>query len=521
MARRHGKLSKGCQTCRKRKIKLSCLCDEVMPACNQCLKAGWKCPQYGDSLERMFQYSDLRDFENSAHNEPLKSKERASCMIYGPLVFKSQPPPIILSKEISNTINDRAIDFFLSTHIFRDSGPVKGYYEYLFFHRNDPNINHTLYTTITAVSLAAYAYLKYPFLLQKATQSFGYALHLVNKALTSIEEATKYYTIISVVLFNTFGVLTCQNLDTLMDCDRHISGATCMLKLRGFRQMETRHGLQLYLQMNSILLQSCIWNSFRVPDDLIELQKHAAGFLDANNPAWKLNDLIVELTTFRADIKDGILLESSSIIRAAIDLDIKFSSLASEMSRSFQWHYNSIPIVSTSNTIFGTCYHVCSDLWVTQIWNYFRTCRIFIYEEIGRQFKEGQFIHPIASMDYCLWFTTLQEMIDDICASLPQYYGDAPKVHTSSGISGSPDHNFITGPLSISVVPHIAGTYFLLWPLLNSGRMTISNLQRDWIIGRCRVLGDKTGIQQMFTLADVLEKREMFSVYETCLAKNI
>ncbi|TGO72910.1 hypothetical protein BELL_0407g00020 [Botrytis elliptica] len=112
-------------------------------------------------------------------------------------------------------------------------------------------------------------------------------------------------------------------------------------------------------------------------------------------------------------------------------------------------------------------------------------------------------------MDYCLWFTTLQEMIDDICASLPQYYGDAPKVHTSSGISGSPDHNFITGPLSISVVPHIAG------------RMTISNLQRDWIIGRCRVLGDKTGIQQMFTLADVLEKREMFSVYETCLAKNI
>ncbi|TGO48174.1 hypothetical protein BOTNAR_0489g00060 [Botryotinia narcissicola] len=440
----------------------------------------------------------------------------------GPLAFKSQPPPIVLPKEISNTINDRAIDFFLSTHIFRDSGPVKGYYEYLFFHRNDPNINHTLYTTITAVSLAAYAYaFKYPFLLKKATQSFGYALHLVNTALSSIEEATKDYTIISVVLFNTFGVLTCQNLDALMDCDRHISGATSMIKLRGFRQMETRHGLQLFLQMNSILLQSCIWHSLRVPDDLIELQKHAASFLDVDDPVWKLNGLVVELTTFRADIKDGILHETSSIIRAAIDLDTKFSSLASEMSRSSQWHYNSIPIASTSGSIFGTYYHVYSDLCATQIWNHLRTCRIFIYEEIGRQYKERQFIYPIASMDYCLWFTTLQQMIDGICASLPQYYGDDPKVHTPSGFSGSPDQNFITSPLSTSVVPHIAGTYFLLWPLLNSGRMTTSNIQRDWIVGRCRALGDKTGIQQMFTLADVLEKREMFPVYERCLAKNI
>ncbi|KAF7881074.1 uncharacterized protein EAF02_006965 [Botrytis sinoallii] len=175
----------------------------------------------------------------------------------GPLAFKSQPPPIILSKEISNTINDRAMtSFFLLT-----------YFGTLVLSKD------------IMISLAAYAYaFKYPFLLQKATQSFGYALHLVNEALTSIEEATKDYTIISVVLFNTFGVLTFQNLDTLMDCDSHISGATSMLKLRGFRQMETRHGLQLFFQMNSILLQSCIWHSFRVPDDLIELQKHAAGF---------------------------------------------------------------------------------------------------------------------------------------------------------------------------------------------------------------------------------------------------
>ncbi|KAF7901735.1 uncharacterized protein EAF01_007034 [Botrytis porri] len=454
-----------------------------MPTCNQCLKAGWECPQYGDSLERMLQYSDVRDFENSARDEPLNPKQRASCMISGPLAFKSQSPSIILPKGISNTINDRAIDLFLSTPIFRDSGPVKGYYEYLFSYCNDSNISHTLYTTITAVSLAAYAYaFKSSFLLKKASQSFGYALRLVNTALSSIEEATKDCTIMSVVLFNTFGVLTCQNLDSLMDRDRHISGATSMIKLRGFRQMETRHGLQLFLQMNSILLQSCIWHSFRFPEDLIELQEHAASFLDVNDPAWKLNGLTVELTTFRADIKDGIFHERSSIIRAAIDLDIKFSSLASEMSRSPQWNYDSIP---------------------------------------SHLHQRGAFIYPIASMDYWLWFTTLQQIIDDICASLPQYYGNVPKVRTSSGISGSPEQNFITSALSTSVVPRFVGAYFLLWPLLNSGRMTFSNLQRDWIIGRCRVLGDKTGIQQMFILADVLEKGEMFPVYESCLANNI
>lgn len=54
-----------------------------MPACNQCQKAGWKCPQYGDSLERMFQYPDVRDLERSIHNEPPRSKKRTSCIISG------------------------------------------------------------------------------------------------------------------------------------------------------------------------------------------------------------------------------------------------------------------------------------------------------------------------------------------------------------------------------------------------------------------------------------------------------
>lgn len=495
----------------------------------------------------MFQYSDVRDYQESIPKKTLKCNRKTPCTVSGklhlrilacdvppyqptttdtpslvPLATKRQSPLVILPKELSETINDRAIDFFLSTHIFRDSGPAKGYYEYLSIYRNDPNINNTLYTTITAVSLAAYAYaFKYPTLLKKASQLFGHALRLVNTALSSIEEATKDSTVISVVLFNTFGILTCQSLDTLMDCDRHISGATSMIKLRGSRQMETRHGLQLFLQMNSILLQSCIWHSFRVPENLIELQSDAARFLDTDDPAWKLNNLIVDLASFRADIKDGILHDPVSIIEAAINLDIKFSSLEKEMFKSPQWKYESISTTLTSDLIYGTCHYVYPNLWVTQIWNYLRTCRIFIYEEIGEQYKKWQFLTPVAGMNYCLWFTTFQKAINDICASVPQYCGDVSEPRTLARGNTSPDHTFIFSPLSNNVVPHNAGAYFLLWPLLNCGRMTSSIVQRDWIIGRCRFLGDKTGIQQMFTLADTLEKGEIFPVYETCLAKNI
>lgn len=51
---------------------------------------------------------------------------------------KGQVHFVVLPDEISETVNDRAIDFFLSTHIFRDSDPIRGYYEYLFIYRNDP-----------------------------------------------------------------------------------------------------------------------------------------------------------------------------------------------------------------------------------------------------------------------------------------------------------------------------------------------------------------------------------------------
>lgn len=118
-----------------------------------------------------------------------------------------------------------------------------------------PQDNHNVSTTIAAVSLAAYSYaFKYPKLLKKVNQLFVYAPHLVNTSLSSIEDATQDSTVVFVVLFDTFGVLTCQKLHTLMDCDRHICDATKMIILRGFRQMETHHGLQLFLQINSILL---------------------------------------------------------------------------------------------------------------------------------------------------------------------------------------------------------------------------------------------------------------------------
>ncbi|KAJ6160495.1 hypothetical protein N7470_003891 [Penicillium chermesinum] len=63
-----GKPSKGCGQCRSRKIR----CDQVRPACSQCIRAKRECPGYRDQLALMF-----RD-ESSSVMKKAKADAKAS-----------------------------------------------------------------------------------------------------------------------------------------------------------------------------------------------------------------------------------------------------------------------------------------------------------------------------------------------------------------------------------------------------------------------------------------------------------
>ncbi|RDW67579.1 hypothetical protein BP6252_08975 [Coleophoma cylindrospora] len=459
----------------------------------------------------MFQHRDIQDFERFADQE---GREICSRGFSGALSLP-HAPLIGLPKEIVQPMNDRATDFFLSAHTFRDSGFIRGYYEYLPGFRSDPKTDITLSTTLNAVALTAYAYaFQYPDLLHEARRLFVSALHLVNNALSSSQEAIKDSTIISIMLFGTFSILTCKSQQSLSDCALHSGGTTTIIKLRGYRQWKTRSQLQLLQQLCSGILQKCIYKTIRVPREVIELRRHAETYLDTNDPAWKLSNVIIKLAALRADIKELLLCDHFSIVDAAMKLDAEFTSLEQEM--SVQWHFETVFTKEQSELVFGTYYHVYPDLWEASIWNSLRTCRLLLHEEIANQLKDVLLLFPQppisnAAANYQLSVTTIQQLSLDICASVPQYSSQL-LLHLRSLLTAKeyvmPEPLHFPNTPATEKIPSTAGVYFLFWPLLRAGQVTESEVQRNWVIRQSRLIGRMTGIQQAFTLANVLERGE-------------
>ena len=448
----------------------------------------------------MFQHQSPTYFTQSADPKSTQPNHR--------LAWTSH---VNLPRHVSQPINDLAIDFFLSTHVFREYGYVRGHYEYLSGLGSEIRSNKTLLMTISAVALAAYAYkFWYPALLQQARRHYGHALQLINTALSVREEIIKDSTIISILLLGTFETVTSGNQKSFSHCEAHIRGAMATISIRGHHIVTSRRGQQLFLHMCWCLSVNCIVHSIQIPKELVSLRRYATSYLDANNPAWRLLDISFKLAKFRADVKTRVLSDYRSIVDVAFQIDRELFSLANDM--PIQWRFQTVSVLEQSELVFGTKYHVYPDLWVASIWNAYRTCRLLLHQEIRTQLTYvldtcPQSFTPMDMLNYQSSTDTLQQLALGIYATVPQFCGH---ISLPSGCLIQTEGIVSQDPL-IGGIPTTAGVYFLFWPLFSAGQTIDCEMQRKWIVDRSRYIGRTTGLQQAFALADLIENREELS----------
>ncbi|KAL3483189.1 hypothetical protein BJX62DRAFT_249795 [Aspergillus germanicus] len=493
MARR-GRLSRGCQTCRKRKIK----CDQILPGCTQCRKSGWICPGYADAVERMFQHQHLDSTISIVKPDTARVDERKTVKCRATRVSASagaivQPPSHpSLPKEITHPLNDRAIDYFLSTHALHDTGEIRGCYEYLF------TFSITTWpetsTCLTAAALAAYGNACHSAeILKEARKYYGQSLQLVNAALADKVRASQTSTMISILLLNSFEALMSDALESMDYSDGHMRGVMMIMALRGPSLMESREGVQVFLHMCRCLITYCIMRPVEVPAEVVALRKHAARFLDTTNPAWMMEEVMIRLAKFRAEVEAGGIVESNDIINIVLRLDGELSELTSSLHRHGQ--FGTIATLDADTSLPGD-HHVYPDMWYTYICNYSRTCRLILHriiqDELERHSSSGLLrkSHNLRSQSRL----KSQELIGNIFASIPQYCDNMRQCPSPSGNDGA--------------VPSIAGAYFLLWPVMTAGHLTESTELRDWIIDQCRTIGQMTGIRRANAIASVLKRED-------------
>lgn len=154
------------------------------------------------------------------------------------------------------------------------------------------------------------------------------------------------------------------------------------------------------------------------------------------------------------------------------------------------------------------------DVWVAGVWNSWRCARMFVNAIIMRCYswlsaestddvlEEPDFIHAQQ---------TMQEMADDICASVP--------FHLGHGLPTCMADPFLPPEHFREAMKQRQGNgltaYFLLWPLFVArSASTISQTQRAWIRGRLVAMATRFGIHQarsLISLGDCDPKRPLFA----------
>jgi hypothetical protein len=430
-----------------------------------------------------------------------------------------EPLPIHLCRNITPCIKDRATTFFLSQYVLEETEMARGYFQDLPTLCNQPGTDGRVSVSIYAVGLAGLANItRSADLIIKARRQYICALRLTNAALKSPEESIKDSTLAAIMLLGMFETITCQGQRSFKSWNDHITGATALVKLRGHQQFQTRVGLKLFTQMNSNIITCCIQRGIQIPDDIIALRTYATSFLNTNDPAWRLSEVLILFASFQAAIKNGILNDPDSIIAAALQVDSEFFTLSRTMPP--QWQHETIFTNADPELVYeGYCY-LYANTWMAQIWSNLRVSRMFLNQIIVEQLRHSTSSPsscplPEKTIQYELATATLVEMSSGICATLPQQAGYLLSLssQTSATLLSIPSLSSSQSQKSRAQYREstatAVGCYFVLWPLFIVGLMSVaSTLQRYWVINRLRFIGNRSGIQQAITLAEILERKE-------------
>ncbi|RAH76499.1 hypothetical protein BO86DRAFT_249948 [Aspergillus japonicus CBS 114.51] len=503
---RHGRLSTGCQTCRKRKIK----CDKLRPACTQCVRSGWHCPRDADSADRMFIYCEpqraaintfqavhatmSRNASSDAKHLVHTTKRRREHLVSAPK----------LPMEIVQPLHCRASEYYLANHVLRPTRAIRGYNEYLYTFSAEVLRDPMVATSLSAVGLAAYSYkYQYPEILSEARCEYVRSLRFINSALSSSQaNAATDAIVISILLLISYESHTAETRRTMSNRYAHVKGAATLLCLRGDASISSCPRRQLFHHLFSCISVHCIMLSLPIPGDLVLLHEKALRYVDTtSDPAWRLSELIIKVIEFRDELRSGRIRDPDTIIVAAQKLDSELASVADTFPSS--WQFEIFTSQERSELVFGEGFHVYPDLWIAYNWNNLRACRMILLDEIRWQLEQRTILaHPCMMaglLQHQRTLVKLHQLSSEICATVPQHCGYHLELLNCTGPNepSSPHKQLRDSDTSI---PRDAGAHLLFWPFINAGQFTPSQHQRNWIAGRIPSVG-----QQGALIADILK----------------
>ncbi|KAK7530029.1 hypothetical protein IWX49DRAFT_385261 [Phyllosticta citricarpa] len=537
-----GKPSKGCHTCRQRKIR----CDQQPDGCSQCAKSRRTCPGYRSQLDVMFRNESTRIekrvkarakvtrnavpasdsaspnssiiFEAGSGSSPTSSSPASTDYALVQPSFEVAP---------TSNVDELATGYFTSSHCSHVFfGPNTGVFSAKLADPWITDITPGLLHCMKAVGLSGLSRLHHDQkMLNRAWGQYAEAIRLTNQALASPTEALKDGTLLSVIILGVYESSNGRTRQSLDSWAAHISGAAALLSLRGRRQVTTAVGRRMFFQVTSNMLINCIQKDIPFPkevaalmDSMREARQSLSNAPDPSQPIWRLRELMVELANFRAGVFNKTMSDPHEIIARCIEFDTAI--LSNMQTFPSDVVFTRVYTDADPDIVLYGFYDIYPDFWMVQTFNTMRNFRILLHSMIratllrGFSAKPPVFTQPEYTRQLQLTVNTLYGLQADLCASVPQQIGYVSKARRQ-GHSPLPQHHKPWLDFENDILPeswqigteHMpiirsSGNNLLNWSLFMIVNMDITTEKtRDWVIDRLEETGSIMGMHHGTVLA--------------------
>ncbi|KAI9751848.1 MAG: COPII subunit [Chaenotheca gracillima] len=556
-----GHPSKGCLTCRARRIKVRLStalfflhtrispyfggkCDEAKPVCNKCIKSKRICKGYRDEFD-LIHRSETKSTARKAQARVAREEHTTSSSSSSPASpsstssssssessFPASRPDsrIAISKSndarylfdemaspraLEQGMTQRAICFFMANFVIqpRHQEAAHGHFRHLGPMLASGSSKSHVALAVEAVGQAALANKRdRAGLMPLANVKYSDALRSLKRAIMDPVEARSDHTLMSVMLLAVFEMIV-PSTKIRPAWGNHVDGAVALIEMRGPKQFETEVGRSLFFAVRWKMIINAMNKSIYSDEPVGHVIKNST----ISSPTDRLAKTLVNVPVLRAALRETIGRPEDppkpktatrtqhvyEIIAQALDLDAEISKWPSAIPASwlpktvatFDCDFESLNL-DTSECFPGNIDDYL-DIWIGAIWNMYRSARIFINFFILRcctwlDRSPARFDTELFKNSRAI----IQDIADDICASIPFYFGYGP----SSPVPKRPRH---TAGTEEDDEPAVLGGYLLCWPL--SVLLIVGGLpplQKRWVRGRLLHIGRVMGIAQAVAFSE-------------------
>ncbi|KAF2711043.1 hypothetical protein K504DRAFT_404180 [Pleomassaria siparia CBS 279.74] len=441
----HGLLSKGCERCRKRKVK----CDERKPTCLRCEKSKALCMGYRKLSDFLFR-DESEKVIKKAHR---RSAEANSTLMHKDLeIYTSFPDddrpsfddenssPLPLSRpnqydycmkdqlhelprptSLSQPLEQLGANFFFTKYTSSEAPFAGEYHDWLTssYASEDPIV----YLAIEAVGMAGISNVSYaPAMVSKSAEKYCKALAALKQALSDPGQMMKDTTLMAVILLGMFEMIRFATWDRYEYWKAHIKGAMVLLALRGFQQFSRKRGGLLFILIRSQILTACMHQNIPVPTALLQTSLNFRS--SAIRSEWQhqnvaspnsMSDMSFRVIDLRAAIANGEIFDAQIIHAKALEIESDLVSWRWTLPNG--WRYDTIRNRSEPEAFMGMG-HVYRSRWIAEIWNNWRTLRIVVNQII----IQTQLCLPVSSTSReARARSIIKQLSTDICISTTSF----------------------------------------------------------------------------------------------------